>query len=240
MNKILVFGHSHTDALRDSLIARGDDINDSFYIKRFVKKKGEKSKGELSFDDAIRKVSELDNSDILAISILGNYHNILGLIVHDNPILMAHSNYFHDVFGFGEFIPFNVMRDIFILHSSKDKKIFQLINSTKARIVHLMSPPPKEDDDYLNKKLRKYSDSIVGNCSVNPAPIRLKIWEAEYSAVAEICNRFSIELIPPPPVSVNENGFLKREFYGRDATHANSYYGELVLCQLERIISSKN
>ena len=49
----------------------------------------------------------------------------------------------------------------------------------------------------------------------------------------ELCRKAGVIFVPTPEESINEHGFLKKEFYAEDATHANQFYGALLLSYIQ-------
>lgn len=101
-------------------------------------------------------------------------------------------------------------------------------------MVHLLAPPPKADSDFIQQHHdSQFAADGIATLGVSSPQLRLKFWQMQNRALADICADLSIETIAPPAAACDADGFLSREFYARDATHANAAYGELVLQQLE-------
>jgi hypothetical protein len=54
-----------------------------------------------------------------------------------------------------------------------------------------------------------------------------------------LCEELNIELMLPPSVARDHRGFLASDYYANDATHANYFYGELLLREVEDRFLSK-
>jgi len=103
-------------------------------------------------------------------------------------------------------------------------------------IICLETPPPYEDDAYVASHLGSYvtnPENVVG------AALRRKLFLLHSQKVRAFCEASNIEYLPAPPNTLTDDGFLVREAYGEDATHANTWYGEQVIRQIEAHVSGK-
>jgi hypothetical protein len=135
-----------------------------------------------------------------------------------------------------ELIPFRPLYEYFseALRLGDGQTIAALRNSTKAQIVHLLAPPPKRENDYIEEHHDTlFAAAGISSLGVSPPGLRMKFWQLQNRAIEEICVELGIETLAPPRDAADPDGFLKRTFYAGDATHANARYGELVLQQLE-------
>jgi hypothetical protein len=237
--KVLVLGDSHTRALAKAQEARvgrppkSDDVQ--FDINSIAKQKGSIDRGGLELADALERVARLQPDDVMVISIAGTLHNIIGLLEHDRPF---------DVFTRGDesmtipegrvVVPENALWDM-LLGAMPSKKIAKLRGKARCSVYHLATPPPKEDEAFIMARAVHYRDRVVAEAGLNPAATRLKLWKLEMRALAHLCARWNMLVLPPPAEAQTPKGFLKPEYYANDATHANAAYGELVLQQLERV-----
>lgn len=236
---VLVLGDSHTLALSRARKARAgrepkpDDVQ--FDIHRLAKRKRAISVGDLGLAEACERARQLQPDDVMAISIAGTLHNVLGLLQHDQPF---------DSFTRGEtttpaegrvVVPENALWDMFKGMTDPTKKIVALRGNARCLVYHLATPPPKEDGEFITARVARYRDRLVAEAGVNPAATRLKLWKLEMRVVTQLCAEWGMHLVHPPAEAQTPEGFLKPEYYGDDATHANTAYGELVLRQLEAL-----
>ena len=234
MTRIFVFGDSHTHALKQALTSSSaQDAGTPITVHWRLKEKNGVIRGNLKFDEAKGIISTLTTEDILALSFLGTYHNVIGLLAHERKFFVTddYTELPCDTLD-QDVIPYNVMKEVFYNQAKQDKKIPELVRHCKARIYHLAPPPPKEDNDYIISKTSEYRDRVIYNYDVNPPNLRLALWNLEMSAIQQLCADYNIKQISPPGECLTKSGFLKSGFYANDATHANKNYGELVLRQL--------
>lgn len=236
MSAILVLGDSHTRAISDAVtqrVARGFDAN-HFEVSWLLTQKGETSRGSLPLEDALHRIGTLTPQDsIVAISLAGTLHNIFGLLKHERPwdFLLDRDN---DEPAAGVMlIPHHTIRDAIRSTAINNKRISKIAGATRCRALHLSTPPPKADNDYINARAVRYRDRLVADTGINDPAVRLKLWLLEMRVLEELCAEWRIGFLPPPPGTQTVEGFLRPEYYAQDATHANAAYGEMVLQQLE-------
>jgi hypothetical protein len=180
----------------------------------------------------------LSADDVLVSVIGGNQYAVFGTIQHPQPF-----DFFLPGSDPGEadpgvdLIPFRPLYQYFSesLRLGDGQTIAALRNSTKAQIVHLLAPPPKGENEYIEKHHDTlFAAAGISSLGVSPPALRMKFWELQNRAIEEICKELGVQTLAPPADAADPDGFLRRAFYAGDATHANGRYGELVLQQLER------
>jgi len=244
---IVLFGDSHIHAIQDALKARGSDQGDvRIEARRLLKQKANARRarsspkagtiGDTSFEDFLAVAARLRESDVLVSVIGGNQHAVFGTIRHPVPFDF-HSPEDPIAEKDVSLIPYRTLYDQFVrgLRKGDGAVLETLRNATRAKVVHLLAPPPKHKNPFIEL----YHDTHfaaegIERLGVSSPALRMKFWHLQNRALAEICGELGIELIPPPAEAVDPQGFLERSCYAGDATHANVKYGELVLADLER------
>lgn len=244
--KVFILGDSHATAIGEAVRARSASGADAaspldIFASRFAKKKenGATIPG-LSEAEAIAKLRAAKKTDILVSTLGGNQYNTLGLLEHPEPFDII------DPVTRGDpepttarIIPVAQMSlafDDFV--GGIRQPLERLKASFAGQVFHLNPPPPKSDNAYIKKNAEGYFRSegkVVVN--VSPPGMRRRLWLAQTAALARMCEGIDVSFLDVPEDSLDEAGFLKREAYGADATHANSVYGELVLRSLERLLA---
>ena len=194
--------------------------------------------GDTSLENFLPIARRLSAQDVLVSVIGGNQYAVFGTIQHPQPF-----DFYLPAMGSGdidpdvELIPFRPLYQYFAesLRLGDGQTIAALRNSTKAQIVHLVAPPPKRENEYIEEHHDTlFAAAGISSLGVSAPGLRMKFWELQNCAIEEICAELGIETLPPPADAADADGFLGRAFYAGDATHANARYGELVLQQLER------
>jgi hypothetical protein len=235
MNKILVLGDSHTHVLkRAKKLSNNQDWKNNFSINTFSKQKNGKTVGDVTLNEAKTAAAMLDASDLLVSMVGGNQYNSLGLIQHPTPFDVAIGSYDDKC----ELIPYGLLYKTFYvgMKGNDFQRITDIIGSCRSRIIHIPAPPPKEDEEHiLTKPESDFVKNGIATFGVTPARTRLKLWEMQMTVSKDLCHEIGIEFINYPDFAINERGFLKEEFYGSDATHANDKCGEQVLAFIQKL-----
>jgi hypothetical protein len=237
--RILVFGDSHTVALERAHTQRASSDNPHISVLRLSKVKDGKEIGDISLDAAVSMVAESAPDDLIASTIGGNLHQVVGLVQH--PVAF-------DFIEPGDqsppdsqpcvLIPYQTIWSFFerSLRRNDGQRIKTLREAAGRPIYHLLPPPPKESTAHiLQRNETAFQKAGIATKGVTPAPIRLKLWRLQCAVLRYLCTEWGFHLLPPPDGTQTPEGFLKPEYYKNDATHANAGYGELVLRQLEAV-----
>lgn len=224
--KILVLGSSHTAA-----IAKATAGMEDFRTVWVKNPKRPDVNGEMTVDQAIETAATLNPIDVVAVTWLGTYHNIFGLIQHEQPF-----DFFEpgasDVDETRQIIPYSVLRAQFTKSIVNEKFIRRIAKETKANVVLLSTPPVKGDNEFIRSRMANYRGQNIREAVVTPAPIRAKLWRLEIACILDHCTALGIGFVPAPNHSLTCGDFLLPQLYGHDATHANTRYGALVAEQL--------
>src|SRR5687767_12634090 len=96
-SRILVFGDSHTQALKNAHKHRGGSSRTAHIrILRFSNVKSRQEIGDVSIDTATSMVAESPAHDLIASAIGGNQHQVLGLVQHPMAFDFIEPGALHD------------------------------------------------------------------------------------------------------------------------------------------------
>jgi len=216
---IVILGNSHVHMFR-----RSRDPNFSINWINFGSG-ASASHGNITLDEGLDLARD---AELVAISLLGTFHNIFGLMKHDQPfdvMLPEDADIPVDV----TLIPYRSILETFLGLMHENEPVRKIIEASGCPIVHLSPPPPKEEIVWKNP-LHVLSEDVL-----NPATRRLRLWKAEIEAMRLFCQELNIELLPPPEGTQTREGFLEPYYANLDAVHANPKYGQLVLEQLSQV-----
>ncbi|WP_341487071.1 hypothetical protein [Pararhizobium sp. A13] len=227
--KILVVGSSHTAVIAKA--AAGVDNVNALWVKN---PKRDDGPGDITIQQASEAVAALTPSDILAITWVGTYHNIFGLAQHEQPFDFFEPDSSEEPDLTRELIPYGTLHRQFAMTTGRDVVTRKIGGNTKAKVVLLATPPVKGDDDFIRAKLKlkNYRGQSIDEVGVTPASIRAKLWRLEMRCVESYCIDINAEFLPVPDAAFTDEGFLRTDLYGSDATHANVKYGAMVVEQL--------
>ena len=110
-----------------------------------------------------------------------------------------------------------------------------LVAETKGDFVQVLPPPPVRQSTHENTAALY---SLMGSLLGRPAPraagteaeaLRLwKLWRVMSEQYADFGRSLGIRVVPPPPATLDDEGFLRAEF-AHDVGHGNRAYGVEVL-----------
>ena len=195
--------------------------------------------GDITFRAARRAVRKLGPDDVFVSVIGGNQHAVFSTIQHPQRfdfVLPGEDEPAHASMHGAELIPFNTLYEFFraSLRDGDVQTIASLRMLTKARVVHLLTPPPKRDNSWIEQHHDTlFASEGIDRLGVSNPELRMKFWRLQNRALGELCAAVRVEVLGPPQEACDPDGFLIRDCYAGDATHANRHYGELVLKQLE-------
>lgn len=238
--RVQLFGDSHAHAVLRAIAKRegkGQPIPLSAH--RLLKEKNGVRIGTTSFETFLKLIRDLGRDDLVVSMIGGNQHAVYSTIQHPQ-----HYDFFTpdgDPVEEGvEIIPYRAIYEVFWrgLKSGDARSLEAIRDATVARVVHVLSPPPKEDNEHIVKNHETSFAKDLPLRGVSSPALRLKYWKLQTRVLMRICKELGIDVMMPPARAVDEGGFLRPEFYANDATHGNWLYGERILREVERLLRS--
>lgn len=247
---VIILGHSHVGALNDALTLRKPDsqLDGSIHFfvhdvwKHHTQYANSNGRGGIEFNQAVLQAIDRvvpEGYERHYVSILGgNGHIMLSLSRHPRPfdvILPDEPNL--PLEAGAEILPFSYLSKSLLPFMLP--YVWQLIGFRHAvgvRIYHIEPPPPCGDDDYMKSHLGSY---VSDPNNIISRYLRLKMWRLHSQLLADVCAKNDVAFLAAPKESMDGEGFLRAEAYGRDATHANSWYGELLVRQLEEAVGGR-
>lgn len=248
-----VIGNSHIGALRRAMRPRraalrpGEKLNIEAVNRRhdlFMPEFEKTPNGERLNSALVARFQPTvdDPNGIILSSIGGNQHNILGLARHSQPFdFVSPERPDLPIDDGAELIPYGVLRDVL---SSKMKKEFKIIRMLRdlapGRCYHLESPPPSALDNLGAAYIANWTENFGGKGAA-PSFLRLKVWRLHSSIVRDFCESIGVVFVPAPAEAMDANGYRVDAATDIDepsaVTHANAWYGELVLKQIDALIA---
>lgn len=165
----------------------------------------------------------------------GNAHNALTLLEHPTPFdfILPEQPGCPRISG-TELVPYGVIsRFVLNLAEPYMLNLATLRNAFPDPVIHIESPPPLGDDDYVLENLEGYFRDQTEDPKPAPRWLRYKLWRLHSVLIKEHAEAHGVEFLPAPPEAIDEEGFLMRSDYGSDSTHAGPSYGLRILKQLE-------
>ncbi len=242
--KIFIAGDSHVYAIKSALSDKGF-VRPGFEFEAVrvkADKGGGKVLGEADMVDVEASAKAGSEYDAVVLTLRGNQYNTMALMKHPRPFDVMIEG-FPDLpaDAYDELIPyataFAYMSDS--LRRGYGKLISRVVVGRTKPVLCLSVPSPKDDEAHILKGAETYFASAgISTIGVSPAPLRLKLWHLQTEVLRQYCGELGVPFLDNPPNSRTADGYLKREFYAKDATHANAAYGALVLDQIVGALSS--
>lgn len=240
--RCIIIGDSHVDTIKKALKSYEMTEGIDFSAYRYPAIKNEKNIGDLTEEELDALCKGLTENEFLISVLGGNQHQVLSLIQHPQPFDVLEKNEIYEIEQDVQVIPYQQLLDLLQsgLNGKDGKRIKHLKSLTKAKMIHLVPPAPKENSEHILKKHEThFSNSGIHDKGVSKASLRAKIWRIQVNALKNLSAEWQVAILEPPKGTIEDNSFLKPEFYANDATHANEKYGELILAQLESLIQNE-
>lgn len=170
----------------------------------------------------------------------GNAHNALTLLEHPTPFdIILPEEPGRPRIPNAEVVPYRYIESfIRRLAEGYILNMTCLRNAYREPVVHIESPPPIGDNDFVLAHLEQYFLDQTRHPRVAPRELRYKLWRLHSKIIREAATAFGVDFLPAPAASVDPEGFLAREAYGSDSTHAGAAYGLHILKELEQKFSA--
>ncbi len=166
----------------------------------------------------------------------GNEYHFIGLVNHPRPFDFVLPSRPELPLGRGtEIIPSDLMRQSLQAQMRHALAILTaLARSLPHRFWHVQSPPPLPDNDHIRLHPTHFADQVAEH-GISPPSLRMKLWVLQSEIYRDHCEAMGIGFLPVPDGAVDAEGFLDQRGWLPDPAHANNWYGELVVRQLDAL-----
>ena len=234
MTRRVIIGHSHCTAIAQAL--RDWDVpGHQISVHQLNARDGVDI--AISGSDAVQLVAVLPPDARIFLVVLGGYHNLLGLLRSGEPfdVLVDASDAVDPLAT--TLIPHRALTGAFDDQFEGIEKIDALIDAAPCPVILLSSPPPKRDNEFvlerfMAQKSREYRGRSVEDYGVERPEARLKLWRLEAGIMAKWAESRGVQFLAAPEAASDSEGYLRKDCYAEDVTHANATYGRLVLEQV--------
>lgn len=241
MQKILVIGHSHLNAIdravktaaTESAIPKGIALRCIRLTGKTFRPPLIRTEGAWYLNKAIVDLLTRHRWDFVVSCIGGNGHNVVGLLNHpikfdfvlpscpELPIAEGH-----------EILPSMLVTGILRRQVGPNLRLLAAVRDAfKGPMIHLESPPPVPSEEHIRSNPSSFKDRI-DRFGVSPALLRYKLWRVHSAIYRQECRRLGIRFLPVPRKTQDAQGMLVKAAWNVDPTHGNTWYGLRVLRQL--------
>lgn len=241
--RVIIFGDSHTEAVRRAFYFKDrSSLYGDIEIYRIRKIKSGKVIGDIPLERFSKKIKALNEDDWVISLVGGNQYAMISTLRPCPDVYLVDPSEPSDqksvaCYGPATIIPRRAMKSYLAsgIGNLDGAVLARIRASTRARVVHILPPPPKQDNEFI----RRSHDTVfapAGCIGIDPSEpqFRLKCWQLQRECLEELCGEIGIEVLPPPADTVDDGGFLKPFYYGKDVTHANRRYGDRLLREIAR------
>jgi hypothetical protein len=167
---------------------------------------------------------------------------------HEAFFLFEHKPAFDFVLSFAPNWP--VLLDVLLIPESQLRAFLaptiaplsELLDRLGAQTDHPIfvtgTPPPKGDEAELRARINVDSillkwaaaagpDPLTVN--LTPRPVMLKLWMLVQDMMAQVARSAGAVFVPVPARAKDGGGYLAREYWAADVTHANGAFGRVML-----------
>jgi hypothetical protein len=243
--QLLMVGHSHVNCYGGHPGRSPEDyeMNPIDEGRGFMRIGGDPQ--NLGYWDA---VVELAKTLRIAVCFSGNQH-VSYFMFLDKPFDFALASHPGLVVDQGvDLVPELQVREVFQPSMSHLEMVLRrMLDAGGQRPIVLGTPPPKGDNEAIwrgmqvNAGIADVFAKIASNLGLDfekaqlaPACLRLKLWFLLQQMMRETAERLAVEFWPVSASAMTEEGYLRPEYWGEDATHANAAYGALMLDEYEK------
>lgn len=226
---ITIVGQSHVECMRGALSTAGDRLRVINLWDFFDLLKKEERQG-------IEGMRELFGGVVVSVLIGAGFEEI-AMYRHPRPFDFVYPSEPDEPLDPGaELIPFEAARKAVFEKIEHTLSVVGRIRELTAGLMMQVEPPPVWGHE------RKVADWPAGffqpTDSFGSRYLRRKLYRLHNDLVRSFCSERGIEIISPPPETINEEGFLKPEF-SNDPVHANQGYGHLLAERILRRIAAR-
>lgn len=238
--RIAMFGDSHTAALqRAQEFPNRADLYQHINIVRVRKSKGPKKVGDVNLEDFCRKISRFDENDFVFSVVGGNQYAVFSTIQSPTDFDFVSGPADDDIASDrAQLVPMRAIAGYIEggIRGNDGPVLEAIRRATSARVIHLLPPPPKEDNAFISQYFEtRFAGEGIDEFGPSKPRLRLKAWKVQADCLQQLCRELGVECLPPPANAVTKEGFLQPQCYAKDVTHANRRYGEMVLKQILEI-----
>ncbi len=230
-------GHSHIDALIGNRIVAEFALRPIEGAEGVCALDGPKPRNELFWE---RLILEAPGRNI-GFAWNGNEHNAM-YFFRPSPEFDFLSRHVRQLKEDAQIVPQAAIAQRFQKNSLNplESWLTKLREAGARKVVLIGGPAPKRDNPRLRALLageRFYAEHIerLGatpeTVAITDSFVRLKLWRLLQDLNEQSARKCGAVYVGAPDETMDEDGFLKEDYWGRDITHANFAYGRLMLAK---------
>ena len=227
--RVVVLGHSHMMAIAHAALERPE-----FRTIQLLDPAFDPVLAEGQINQAVIDAFLAEPFDAVALTLGGNEHVVLGLVEHPQPFdfTFVDGEDLGDAASARERVPVELVRRAIGRMLIYSRQFLEKFRALTDAPMYLLEPPPPIRSD---KHLLEYGGVFVKEMEargIAPPRLRHKLWTLQTDIYADMAAAIGVTYLRAPPEAIDPDGMLAERAWNLDATHANPWYGSLVLEQL--------
>ncbi|MEA2839135.1 MAG: hypothetical protein QOF41_465 [Methylobacteriaceae bacterium] len=180
----------------------------------------------------------------------GNQHMAAHLFASDPPLdFVLSDDPSFPIANDSVLIPEEMLREEFAQFvpsfDQLDALLKRVMGATHRGIFVCGTPPPKEDTAAMRASLGREAHFVERLAALRTSPdaipltpplILYKMWRVIQNMLRDVAQKNGAQFLPIPPEAQTPDGFLRKECWSSDVTHANSNLGRLILPRLRKCL----
>ncbi|MDQ2089792.1 hypothetical protein [Marimonas arenosa] len=160
----------------------------------------------------------------------GNEHNMLSLLEHDRPIDFILPGHEHLGLQDGaEIVTCAYIREVVSTRLERNLKYLpEILEFCPVPLIQVQAPPPIGDTDHILNNLGAFGKNLTGTPRIAANAFRWKVWRLQSQLTEEFCRGLEVPFLENPDPVFSDGGFLRDDLLGRDPTHGNRKYGQIM------------
>lgn len=138
-----------------------------------------------------------------------------------------------------ELIPYSVFYEELCRRLAIQRPYFNYIGALAGlKATEIEIPPAIPDEAHILQYPGAFRDKVAPGIFSAPV-LRYKFWRTATNIARQMAAQAGMAYLPSPPAALTAMGDLKPEYWARDALHASTVYGSLVLDQVIGLMHGK-
>jgi hypothetical protein len=200
--------------------------------------------GKFTYNDKIKwemeRLIARHQPKLIAASLWGNQHFFLSVANSPRPFdFVVPGDGERETLPNAQVIPYDVMYAFMSEVCAAYAGFASFFRTfTDLPMVSLSAPPPVENfQEIPGGTSAAELDAKVKEFGIAPAALRMSFWRLGERVFRDRAREVGIEFISVPAETIDERGFRRGEYFGTDWIHASDSYGDIVLSQIDDVVS---
>jgi hypothetical protein len=249
--RLLIFGHSHLNALRRAyrqFYEDGDNpaapppfaatfiqLRQDVFQPNIIKEGGNR-RLHGAIEQRVSALTEQRKPDVIVSCAMGNEYNTLAMLNHPRRFdFYLPSRLDLPTDETAEILPVDILEDLIRSRLVRSLGLYLELMSSYDSVpkIHVPPPPPVRETAHIEAYPSVFGEKAK-KFGVSPAFFRLKMWLLTCEVQKKLCAAAGVTFHSLPNAVFDQDGFLATPFLNKDPTHGNPKYGKVILDDVAR------